>query len=169
MMLVPDDKGGSGASLSEALVILRAAGEAAAPGPLLETMLGQSLLARAGLDSVDGLIALAFVDSADECPSAGANSWTSPAPLHDVPWGGVVDHVLIVVRAQDAARLILTRSSDWSVVPGSDAAGEPRDALRSEEHTSELQSLMRISYAVFCLKKKKTRHKDKHIIHQIIK
>src|SRR3546814_8464722 len=28
------------------------------------------------------------------------------------------------------------------------------DALRSEEHTSELQSLMRISYAVFCLKKK---------------
>src|SRR3546814_4710967 len=30
------------------------------------------------------------------------------------------------------------------------------DTLRSEEHTSELQSLMRISYAVFCLKKKKT-------------
>src|SRR3546814_15628883 len=30
------------------------------------------------------------------------------------------------------------------------------DAIRSEEHTSELQSLMRISYAVFCLKKKKT-------------
>src|SRR3546814_2935863 len=32
---------------------------------------------------------------------------------------------------------------------------------RSEEHTSELQSLMRISYAVFCLKKKKTQHYDK--------
>src|SRR3546814_3573173 len=30
------------------------------------------------------------------------------------------------------------------------------EAKRSEEHTSELQSLMRISYAVFCLKKKKT-------------
>src|SRR3546814_2627917 len=40
--------------------------------------------------------------------------------------------------------------------------------LRSEEHTSELQSLMRISYAVFCLKKKKQQHNklkityDKH-------
>src|SRR3546814_7919181 len=32
-------------------------------------------------------------------------------------------------------------------------------SLRSEEHTSELQSLMRISYAVFCLKKKKQRTK----------
>src|SRR3546814_9413970 len=31
-------------------------------------------------------------------------------------------------------------------------------ATRSEEHTSELQSLMRISYAVFCLKKNKTKH-----------
>src|SRR3546814_3676082 len=33
-------------------------------------------------------------------------------------------------------------------------------STRSEEHTSELQSLMRISYAVFCLKKKK--HKEQH-------
>src|SRR3546814_1410873 len=42
---------------------------------------------------------------------------------------------------EDRARLAL---------PGADRARE-----RSEEHTSELQSLMRISYAVFCLKKKK--------------
>src|SRR3546814_8738998 len=40
---------------------------------------------------------------------------------------------------------------------GADHARQARDALsRSEEHTSELQSLMRISYAVFCLKKKTT-------------
>src|SRR3546814_4165321 len=38
--------------------------------------------------------------------------------------------------------------------------GDTLVAFRSEEHTSELQSLMRISYAVFCLKKKKT-----HISH----
>src|SRR3546814_2220607 len=39
---------------------------------------------------------------------------------------------------------------------GSLDEGSPLDPLRSEEHTSELQSLMRISYAVFCLKKNKT-------------
>src|SRR3546814_10637493 len=42
---------------------------------------------------------------------------------------------------------ILQRSDDCSRI------------FRSEEHTSELQSLMRISYAVFCLKKKKTPHR----------
>src|SRR3546814_10883664 len=40
-------------------------------------------------------------------------------------------------------------------------AGDIRHPRRSEEHTSELQSLMRISYAVFCLKKKNT-HRYKH-------
>src|SRR3546814_2608264 len=43
-----------------------------------------------------------------------------------------------------------------SKMGGRDTAGSGSLALgRSEEHTSELQSLMRISYAVFCLKKKK--------------
>src|SRR3546814_9555698 len=44
--------------------------------------------------------------------------------------------------------------------------------LRSEEHTSELQSLMRISYAVFCLKKKKNKnqcHQSRDQITSIIK
>src|SRR3546814_7734718 len=40
-----------------------------------------------------------------------------------------------------------------------DALDDQRLGRRSEEHTSELQSLMRISYAVFCLKKKKTKTK----------
>src|SRR3546814_6502925 len=45
-----------------------------------------------------------------------------------------------------------TKTVDWSSV----SAFEKKLDQRSEEHTSELQSLMRISYAVFCLKKKKT-------------
>src|SRR3546814_5606736 len=39
-----------------------------------------------------------------------------------------------------------------------------RGAARSEEHTSELQSLMRISYAVFCLKKKKKRKSKQTLV-----
>src|SRR3546814_5433948 len=42
-----------------------------------------------------------------------------------------------------------------------------RAAWRSEEHTSELQSLMRISYAVFCLKKKKKQNHT-HITKQLL-
>src|SRR3546814_5317740 len=48
----------------------------------------------------------------------------------------------------------------WFNPPPIPMTTEEMDYVRSEEHTSELQSLMRISYAVFCLKKKtrNTRH-----------
>src|SRR3546814_2889195 len=60
-------------------------------------------------------------------------------------------------------------------VRAADAEPERRDHVlgarhrgegRSEEHTSELQSLMRISYAVFCLKKKKRQHKKNNKLSQ---
>src|SRR3546814_1790352 len=60
-------------------------------------------------------------------------------------------------------------------MPGLDLPGikrnatrnKPRARYRSEEHTSELQSLMRISYAVFCLKKK-THKRKHHILTQLL-
>src|SRR3546814_10725357 len=51
---------------------------------------------------------------------------------------------------------ILVRADD----PARSLADLRQRRARSEEHTSELQSLMRISYAVFCLKKKKLKHKQ---------
>src|SRR3546814_8784425 len=47
-------------------------------------------------------------------------------------------------------------------VPQAVGVGVPPDLFRSEEHTSELQSLMRISYAVFCLTKKNTLNNIKY-------
>src|SRR3546814_5591989 len=63
---------------------------------------------------------------------------------------------------------LLDRLRDVADVVGRPVAGFPVRRLiadagpahRSEEHTSELQSLMRISYAVFCLKKKKSQHQN---------
>src|SRR3546814_6197404 len=56
-----------------------------------------------------------------------------------------------------------TSRSDSSVSRGDDTSMSVYigEGVRSEEHTSELQSLMRISYAVFCLKKKQKTHKQK--------
>src|SRR3546814_7069458 len=53
-----------------------------------------------------------------------------------------------------ALRIFSTNRVDETLVSANGGGG-----LRSEEHTSELQSLMRISYAVFCLKKKITKKK----------
>src|SRR3546814_10034877 len=77
--------------------------------------------------------------------------------------GGIVD-----VRCSSQPGII-SRLTDTVVAPAQSWASlfarprkiviVPRVTIRSEEHTSELQSLMRISYAVFCLKKKKNETK----------
>src|SRR3546814_1564120 len=58
-----------------------------------------------------------------------------------------VGAIAFVVREDDRIALLLRHADRHEFVV--------EQPLRSEEHTSELQSLMRISYAVFCLKKKK--------------
>src|SRR3546814_6572924 len=71
-------------------------------------------------------------------------------------------HGLSDFRTLDGALLdrILTESVTGLAAEGLvDLAEAAVDGTRSEEHTSELQSLMRISYAVFCLKKTKVNNK----------
>src|SRR3546814_8585086 len=65
-------------------------------------------------------------------------------------------HHIVRKLLQDHA-VLTDKGVERTVVLGHELAHheEIRIAVRSEEHTSELQSLMRISYAVFCLKKKK--------------
>src|SRR3546814_5839258 len=70
------------------------------------------------------------------------------------------------IQEQEYRRLLyvaLTRAEDRLYLCGwetKNTAPAGNWLERSEEHTSELQSLMRISYAVFCLKKKKTKSKQ---------
>src|SRR3546814_5517177 len=69
---------------------------------------------------------------------------------------GILDHRAFVLERDPAHREAVAdaveaaaRQADLGMF-----VGDVADRVRSEEHTSELQSLMRISYAVFCLKKK---------------
>src|SRR3546814_10910210 len=74
-------------------------------------------------------------------------------------------------RASQAEQALVGQPWDEAAAQRAmDALSRDYAPLRSEEHTSELQSLMRISYAVFCLKKKKiiyTTHTHKAIIREI--
>src|SRR3546814_8875399 len=73
----------------------------------------------------------------------GWESWQAYAEL-------VVPHQAVIMNERHGVFLVMMPSAYMALRL---FEVEP---LRSEEHTSELQSLMRISYAVFCLKKKKT-------------
>src|SRR3546814_10774856 len=91
-------------------------------------------------------------------PSGGAElSMTSPAleagggGLGSSPWAACIFQAIARPASSATTAPASANTILWSL--------KSMALARSEEHTSELQSLMRISYAVFCLKKKK--HKKK--------
>src|SRR3546814_6035286 len=99
---------------------------------------------------------------------------TQRAPKHDTGRADRVVNKVIELFRREAVQLghlppFFDGSAGCLIVSGCrcpSVRGDARETveLRSEEHTSELQSLMRISYADFCLKKKKksaTRTADK--------
>src|SRR3546814_9938452 len=80
-----------------------------------------------------------------------------------------LDTTRVSMRATwDGTNYIATGTKVWPTMASTAARimllarTTPIDQCRSEEHTSELQSLMRISYAVFCLKKNTTNYEQQH-------
>src|SRR3546814_5717452 len=67
----------------------------------------------------------------------------------------ILDQDLRADALRVAASRQVSQGGAWVDAPVQAATVQKLEEVRSEEHTSELQSLMRISYAVFCLKKKK--------------
>src|SRR3546814_8594078 len=97
-----------------------------------------------------------------------ARDGTSPRSADGSPIRpAIVPTMTIPRRAAEAAMKKDDAPRSQPLTPANDNDADPRAAkvdaaltrIRSEEHTSELQSLMRISYAVFCLKKKNTSNK----------
>src|SRR3546814_8736674 len=89
------------------------------------------------------------VPAANRSIAIGAACVKSKPPA--LSWGGMIRKVRREARCGSIVQATQCRGS----APQDNAKG--RVVLRTEEHTSELQSIMRNAYDVFCLKKKKTR------------
>src|SRR3546814_1905792 len=90
---------------------------------------------------------------------AGLNAYAAPLGMLEAGAGTFAGQIPTILKVNS--------SNSWAGGANQALTGSVEDALRlgcsaigrSEEHTSELQSLMRISYAVFCLKKKKKKQR----------
>src|SRR3546814_5567088 len=132
---------------------------------MLDPKAERRVIAR-GLPASPGAAAGKAVFTADEAEDRAAKGEkvilvrveTSPEDIHGMhaavgiltTRGGMTSHAAVVARGM--GRPCVSGAGDLRV----DATA--RTMKRSEEHTSELQSLMRTSYAVFCLKKKTILH-----------
>jgi acyl-CoA dehydrogenase len=132
-ILIAEANGGMGAAPFEAAAILRAAGRHAAPGLLLETMVANALLARAGLPIVSGPVALGFVECRGE-------DWRA-APQPPLRWLTQAAAAVLVIDAEDGL-LAVTGPPGDARSGVDDPAGEPLARLgQGQLGTAEVRPL----------------------------
>src|SRR3546814_7877680 len=102
--------------------------------------------------SSDLAVALRTLGSVGPNMVSSGGRLKSPSGAAWAPIGNGVAARIIEVKSQGATRIgqILQKILNSGLTPSLRADNPRGDSIRSEEHTSELQSLMRISYTVFC-------------------
>ncbi|MBV1867511.1 MAG: acyl-CoA/acyl-ACP dehydrogenase [Marinosulfonomonas sp.] len=120
--LVGEDQGGIDLRIAEAFAIFRLAGQVALPLPIVETVLGNWLLSRAGLEPFEGPVSL--VDGTALSLSAKNDGWHLSGGAPRVPWGRRADIVVLV-----GGKVARVGRKGVTVSEGTNIADEPRDGL----------------------------------------
>ncbi|WP_022724031.1 acyl-CoA dehydrogenase family protein [Rhodopseudomonas sp. B29] len=124
---VAEDFGGAGASLADGFAVLNAAGRAALPAPLAETMLAGWLLAQAGIASLDGAMTVVpahpkdrIVLGHDGCLSGGARG---------VPFGHEAKHIAVLAHGDKGAVVALVDAAACRIDEGTSLGGDALDVV----------------------------------------
>jgi acyl-CoA dehydrogenase len=124
--LVPEEVGGFGVPVAEALSLLKVAGAHAVPVPLAETMLASWLLGGAGLNIPDGPLSAAPVRDGESLTLTSAEGgWRISGTLTRIPWARDVSHLVVL----SDARIVLAGRESWRAELGENVAREPRDTV----------------------------------------
>src|SRR6202051_1180960 len=124
---VPEDCGGSGASLAEGFGVLSAAGRFAIAVPLAETMLAGWLLAQAKISSPEGAMTIAPASPKDRI-AVGADG-TLSGRARGVPFARDAEHIAVLVHGPSGLSIALMEPSRCQIEAGLNLANDGNDTV----------------------------------------
>ena len=124
---VPEDCGGSGASLAEGFSVLSAAGRAAVAVPLAETMLAGWLLAQAKISSPDGEMTVVPASPKDRITLNTDGSLSGRA--RGVPFAKVAKHIAVLASGNGGLSIALIEASKCRIEAGLNLGGDHSDTV----------------------------------------
>jgi acyl-CoA dehydrogenase len=128
---VPEDCGGSGASLAEGFSVLSAAGRFALAVPLAETMLAGWLLAQAKISSPDGEMTVAPASPKDRVTLNADGTLSGRA--RGVPFAKSAKHVAVLVDGANSLSIALVKAGDCRIETGLNLGGDDNDTVTFEK------------------------------------
>ncbi|WCK56360.1 acyl-CoA/acyl-ACP dehydrogenase [Aneurinibacillus sp. Ricciae_BoGa-3] len=127
---IPEELGGNGGSVTDALHILRLAGKYSAPIPLAETFLVNWLLANLNQQVSDEPISFALpYDNESFLFDKRDNGWVISGQASFVPWARYVKRILVFGQTNSQHVVALLSREDGKIITGQNLAGEARDTV----------------------------------------
>lgn len=128
--LVPEDAGGTGLEMSDALSLLVSAGRHAVPAPFAETMLAGWLLSASGIPMPEGPLTVAPVREGDVLSATREGAlWRIDGTATRVPWARQCATIAVLAESDGKSVVALVSAADCAIKDGYNVAGEPRDEL----------------------------------------
>lgn len=125
---IPEESGGSGGSISDALALLRIAGKFAAPIPIAETLMANWILADAGMTLLEQP-ATVVLNQHGITFNKTANGWTVSGSAYNVPWATCAESMLVIGQYEQETKLAVIDSKTCQIDYGENLAGEPRNIV----------------------------------------
>jgi acyl-CoA dehydrogenase len=143
---VPEDLGGAGAAITDAMVIMHAVGRHAVPLPLVESILANWLLATCGAPAADGPLTIVPIAECEPIRlSPGRKGWVLSGNAFDVPWGCFAKNIVVVAQREDGRQaVVLVPANDCEIQKRSSVAGDPRDDVRFNAVALSSQALIHV-------------------------
>lgn len=135
---VPESAGGAGGSVSDLAAVIRVAGRFGAPVPLVETaLLAGWMLAASGLQMPRRPLAAGPAGNEALSARRDGDRWLVSGTLARLPWARVARGLVLLAEAEDGPIVVLLDPARCTIRPGSNLAGEPRDAVELDAVPAE--------------------------------
>ncbi|GEN35444.1 MULTISPECIES: acyl-CoA dehydrogenase family protein [Aneurinibacillus] len=145
---IPEESGGAGGSLEDAMAVLRIAGRFSAPIPLAETLMANRLLSLSGLPvSTDPLTVVPVVQNEMIFAKKSSKGWVITGKAGQVPWAEKAKGIVVVANTDEQPIIAFVDSNSCTIKPGINLANEPRNEVVFQDVFVENQLVATVPFS----------------------
>lgn len=143
---VPEESGGSGGSIADALTFMRIAGQFSAPIPIAETLLSNCIFSKMNLPLLEKPTTIASFHNRNQIKfNKIPNGWTISGLAYDVPYARYAEAIVVIGESEQGNMVAIVDPSTCRIEEGQNFAGEARDHLYFKDVVVKSESVSRLT------------------------
>jgi acyl-CoA dehydrogenase len=142
---IPEESGGTGGSVADALTLLSVAAQFSAPIPIAETFVANWLLSKIGLPLLDKTTTIATYQNGNQITiNEAPGGWTISGSAYDVPYARYAEAIVVIGESEQGNMVAIVHPGTCRIEEGKNYAGEARDSVDFTDVTVKSENVSRL-------------------------